>query len=406
MRSILGQYMTPPKLAAFVAAQMRKSDVVIDLAVGDGALLRAVGKKQTGTSLVGFDVDKAMVARSAMTDGISVRHSNGLTARIPKVCDAQRLSAIGNPPFVGESVDPRGWIEKVFPDVSIKKVGDRAEVQFLARALAITRDSGGRVVFVMPIGFADGDRYAQVRASLMRQFKLVKCVEVVGSPFEETEARTVVLVIDPRAAAEYQTEISEFDYMTGTVTPVFKGALMPGVRWDARYHRACQTGRAISSIQLKDLEVSISRGVMSRKDAELRNMPALHTSDLGRAVEGQLRIRAAMSSAGMEKQVVARAGDILLSRTGSRVCWDPVVLAAGAAPITDHVFRIRAPASVRKVVENSFRHPAFVEWLRGMSKGVCATVLTKRELLEMPVFAWPAGADSPGHIVQVPPSNF
>jgi len=406
MRSMLGQYMTPQRLATFVAAQMRKSDVVVDLAVGDGALLRAVGKKLRAASLIGFDVDRSMVARSSQIDRITVRHSNGLTAHVPKVNSTQSLSAIGNPPFVGDSVDPRGWIEKVFPDVSIKKVGDRAEIQFLARALSITRASGGRVVFVMPIGFADGDRYAQVRASLMRQFKVVRCVEVAGAPFDETEARTIVLVIDPQSSARYSTEILEFDCATGIVAPVFKGILEPGVRLDARYHRARQAGRALSSVLLKDLEVLISRGVLSRKDAELRNVSVLHTSDLGKAVEGRLRIRSLGTPSEMQNQVVARAGDILLSRTGSRVCWDPVVLAAGAAPITDHVFRIRAPAPVRQIVENSFRHPAFGDWLKGISKGVCATVLTKRELLEMPVFAWPIDRDSPSHVIQVPSPNF
>ena len=32
-------------------------------------------------------------------------------------------------------------------------------------------------------------------------------------------------------------------------------------------------------------------------------------------------------------------------------------------------------------------HPQFSAWLQGASKGICATVLTKRELLQMPLFA-------------------
>jgi hypothetical protein len=64
-----------------------------------------------------------------------------------------------------------------------------------------------------------------------------------------------------------------------------------------------------------------------------------------------------------------------------------VVVNKGPMPITDHVFRIRAPLAFRKVVEHSFMHPLFETWLSGISKGVCATVITKRELLEMPLFA-------------------
>ena len=62
------------------------------------------------------------------------------------------------------------------------------------------------------------------------------------------------------------------------------------------------------------------------------------------------------------------------------------MMSSGEAAITDHVFRIRASASVRELVYQSLCHPEFSAWLHGASKGVCAAVLTKRELLQMPVF--------------------
>lgn len=51
------------------------------------------------------------------------------------------------------------------------------------------------------------------------------------------------------------------------------------------------------------------------------------------------------------------------------------------------MLRIRAPAKVRRQVIESFMHPAFPAWLASVTKGVCASVVTKRELLKMPLFA-------------------
>jgi hypothetical protein len=387
MKNLLGQFMTPDALAAFVAKQVRPSDVVIDLAAGDGALLSAVSKRSTNAQLIGFDIDKTMVRSAAAKRGISIKCGNGLTARIATSALNGQVTIVGNPPFINGSVDTKGWIRSAFPNLPGKKAIDRVEIQFLARALTMAKATGARVVFVMPVGFADGDTYRHLRTELMYHFKLSRCIEVIGAPFEETEARTVILVIDALTTQRYLTEIAEFDGGSGKVTRIVKQRVEPGVRLDARFHRATRDGKAMASLQLKDIEVSITRGLFSRKDAEMSNVQALHTSDLGNAVEGRIKAQSNLSRKELGKHVVARKGDILLSRTGSRVSWEPVLLDSGFAPITDHVFRIRAHESVRSLVVRSFQHPAFGKWLQGVSKGVCATVLTKRELLEMPLFA-------------------
>lgn len=387
MKNVLGQFMTPDTLATFVAEQVCPSDVIIDLAAGDGALLAAASKRSINAKLIGFDIDRTMVRNAAATRGIPIKCGNGLAARIASSDLNGQVTIVGNPPFINGSVDSKGWIRSAFPNHSGKKAIDRAEIQFLARSLTIAKATGARVVFVMPVSFADGDTYRHLRTELMCNFQLSRCIEVIGAPFEETEARTVVLVIDPLKTQRYLTEIAEFDGSCGKVTRIARQRLQPGVRLDARFHRATRDGMAMTSLQLKDIEVSITRGLFSRKDAEMSNVLALHTSDLGNAIKGRLKAQSNISRREMDKHVVAQKGDILLSRTGSRVSWEPVLLDSGFAPITDHVFRIRAHESVRGLVVRSFQHPAFGKWLKGVSKGVCATVLTKRELLEMPLFA-------------------
>lgn len=392
MNRQLGQFMTPPAIAKLVAKELGQCDVAIDFAVGDGSLLKAVSDLSKGSvQLIGFDIDRKMVlAAQAVLDSAVVRNANGLKAKIAVGSLSGKVGIAGNPPFVGDAIDDSGWVRKAFPDVQGKKGSDRAEIQFLARALVMGRHVGARIAIILPIGFADGDTYRRIRASLMQHYYLLKCIEVVGTPFHDTEARTVVLVIDAGRAKPGMTEICEFDSQTQKVIRVAKKRLTPGDRLDARYHRVQEMAARAGMMQLKDLHVSITRGLYSRKEAELLNVDALHTSDLAKACSGRLVAKSLTGPADSVRHVVAKKGDILLPRTGSRVNWNPVVLHSGCAPITDHVFRIRAPKAVQDLVYQSFTHPSFCTWLRGISKGVCATVLTKRELLEMPVFAWDA----------------
>lgn len=381
----LSQYMTPPKLAALAARELGRCDVVIDFAVGEGALLRAVRNAYRDVEVFGADIDPAMVkvANTMLGDG-SVRRADGLKTRVPKLDGGTTLGVIGNPPYCPLSVDSSRWTRKAFPNLAGKHGADRAEVQFLARALVTARQHVGKVVMIMPIGFADGDFYRKVRVSLMQNYGLTKVIEVGSGIFSDTEARTVILVVDTARTKTDSVKIYDLDRVSRRPRLVCKGPLEAGARLDARYHQAIQRTQAQDYLQLKDLEISVTRGLISNREAVDKNIRVVHTTDLARALDGILPVRdAPIDGVG----VMAMTGDILLSRTGSRVSWSPVVVRGGAVPITDHVFRIRAPAALRKVVYDSFRHPRFPEWLKGISKGVCAAVITKRELMEMPIFA-------------------
>lgn len=386
MKRELGQFMTPDNIARVVARELGPCDAVVDFAVGEGALLKAVAQRaHQQVRLYGFDIDCRRLAQAAEhLPAAHLREGNGLTAKLVNRMNL-RLTCVGNPPFIGATEDGLPWLPKAFKGLTGKLGTDRAEVQFLARALVTARSSGSRVVFLMPIGFADGDIYRRIRALLMEQYQLVKAIEVSGGrTFADTEARIVVLVIDTNGQGNAETEICEMNCSDLTPRRVLKARLAPGTRLDARYHQAMLAG-PIGGPQLKDLDVSIDRGVLSRKEAAELCIQAVHTTDLNRA--RNRKIRSPLHEPTHEGVLTAREGDILLPRTGSRVRWEPVMMSAGEAVITDHVFRIRAPERVRELVYQSLCHPEFNIWLRGASKGVCATVLTKRELLQMPVFA-------------------
>jgi N-6 DNA Methylase len=386
MNKNLGQYMTPVRIANLVAQELGNCETVVDFAAGEGALLKAVSELW-GSKLLGFDIDKSMVTKATQAlVGSDIRRGDGLRSRLPQSRLGGTLGVIGNPPFKGDCPDKHKWLQRAFVGICGKLGQDRSELQFLARSLITARLRGGKVAIVLPISFADGDVYRQLRTLLMTQYKVLRCIEMSGDVFNNTEARTVILVVDTKEMSSGAIEIAEVDPSSNVVHSVCTKILTPGSRLDARFHKAMARMTTQAGPQLQDLKVTIVRGIVSRKEAEFMNISALHTSDLGRAKEGRLAV-SRTTPGGDSRHVVARSGDILLPRTGSRVRWEPVLIESGASPITDHVFRIRAPAAVRKIVLESFKHPAFKDWIHGVSKGVCATVLTKRELMQMPAFA-------------------
>ena len=394
MKKSLGQYMTPEKIARLVASEIGECDALIDFAVGTGELLHEAFKANLKPpQLIGFDIDDSILklAQTRLPE-CALIHGDGLSSRLPRLDKYLKVGVIGNPPYLVnlKKKSRRNWIFEALGKLQNQNGLDRAEVHFLCRSLMTAKRHKGKVVIVMPMSFADGDKYAAIRSAIMEQFHVQKCIELPAGIFIGTEARTALLVIDtvlPHPDQKH-TEICLLEIDQEQPIVVYKNILALGARLDARYYSIA--AKAQVSTVLADLGVSITRGLFSRKFAQDMNFKAIHTSDLERIGQtgGKLDTSSHDGQTFDTKEIITvQSGDILLARTGKRVYWDPILVSSGNAPITDHVFRIRVSEDVRDIVQQSFFHPYFKEWLNATCKGVCATVLTKRELLNMPVFA-------------------
>lgn len=383
-RQRLGQFWTQAELAELIARQLpADTRFVADLAAGDGALLEAVRARSPQARLLGLDIDMAAVeAARERAPGVRFLQADGLSHNlvIPRV----KSAIIANPPFSETpiSLDHRALLDAGLPAAPSNYGPKRLDLLFLSKYLQWARKAGARISILMPCGFADGDMYARYRASLLENYGLIRAIEIPAGLFTSTEARSVLLVIDGAKTRSRRVQIGRY-LPSGVVELIYEGPIVPGERIDARYH----AGKRLIDDRvptLGDIGVEIDRGTFSASEARRREVRAVHTSHLALAKRGCMRL---VEEPIPFDGVGAKVGDILLPRTGTRVVWRPAMVTSGAAPITDHVFRIRAPQNVRQVVHGSFRSELFPQWLESVSKGVCATVLTKRELLEMPAFA-------------------
>lgn len=395
-KDALGQHMTPEPIAKLLAGELRGPITsAVDLAVGDGALLLAIARRWPRATLHGVDCDQLRVIRaSTCDDRLRLRHGDGLTARFPVLRpeQRQRVAVVGNPPFLPAEVTDknRAWLDAAFVGVQSRLGVRRLELVFLARALVEARKRKGLVAMLMPSSFASGVLCGPYRRALLAQYGVAKVISVEGTRFRNTEASTVLLVIDTAMHSTTSIEISRYSPAEGKIV-LHRGSVGVEDRLDARYWSAAKL-RLTGAPTLAECGVDVTRGRYCKADARRMQRAVLHTTDLARLTGPSIELHPLPRDVFDDKDVLAEAGDILLSRTGTRVRWEPVEVKRGVAPITDHVLRIRAPESVRRQVIESFMHPAFSAWLSSVTKGVCASVVTKRELLKMPLFAASASA--------------
>lgn len=394
-KKTLGQFMTPKCVADLLASQVPgHPSSAIDFAAGDCSLLMSLQAIRPGMKLYGFEIDTRIQKKAKkLFPNAHIINRDGLIA-IPRIATIARtgIAVVGNPPFteINPSQNMQKLLLKAFPGLTCKLGRRRSELYFLARSLILAKANHGSVTILMPMGVADGDTYRQYRQILMTQYSLRQVIEIPANAFQSTEARTVLLVIDTNSKGGGNIEIGRYCIATNEVEIVFNGALQPGDRLDARFHEGrMEINPNIPTLQ--DVGVTIVRGRLSRKEAHQKEINVVHTTDLAQASSGKLGINIGNSNPHGKNvgpnTILAKAGDILLSRTGSRVCMKPFLVKFGSHQITDHVFRIRAPKQSKQLVVDAFMHPAFPGWLNSISKGVCATVLTKRELLSMPLFS-------------------
>jgi hypothetical protein len=386
----LGQHMTPETIARLVARSLPSTvRIAVDLAVGDGALLRGLQTRKSPVTLLGVDCD-AHRLEQARTGKVpmQLRHADGLAFPLPRWKQLERgeLAILGNPPFL--AADPQGeharWQELAFDDVRSRHGPRRLEMSFLARALVEARQRRGMVAMLMPSPIAAGLLYEPYRRSLLSNFRVQRVVTIDNTRYRDTEASTVLLVIDASRVGSHQVTIDRFSPSEG-LTRVYRGPIEPGQRLDAGFWSAIDLHRS-GAPTLEQMGVDVTRGRYCKADADRRCHRVLHTTDLSQHQGATIQLPDRVGPS-FRDDVLAETGDILLSRTGSRVRWEPVIVAGGTAPITDHVLRIRSPELVRDRVARSFQHPAFPTWLESVTKGVCASVITKRELLQMPIFS-------------------
>ncbi|EKN6174735.1 methyltransferase domain-containing protein, partial [Yersinia enterocolitica] len=156
-RKKLAQYYTDASLGQRLVSMLPpdlKLENVVDLGVGEGALLFEISKKYPDAKLYGFDIDPNNIENVNDNSNIISFNGDSTTRTVyelaKKLCSGFDL-IIGNPPFC--SIENTAYITELLKEINLKpktrKV--RAEITFIFQGLNLLRD-GGVLAFILPDG--------------------------------------------------------------------------------------------------------------------------------------------------------------------------------------------------------------------------------------------------------------
>ena len=97
------------------------------------------------------------------------------------------------------------------------------------------------------------------------------------------------------------------------------------------------------------------------------------------------KIKVNLKNSPVFDDIFAEPGDILIARVGKRCIGKVTMVNSGKRVISDCVYRLRAPKKYRYRMFSYLISVKGQQWLRVVAHGVCAQVISKRDLLHFPL---------------------
>lgn len=155
---------------------------------------------------------------------------------------------------------------------------------------------------------------------------------------------------------------------------------------DYDFHKGARWAASPQSLSLQDVNAEVLRGHLSSAEAKRVSYPVFHTCDFSGETGAGLHLPAQRTPQGTcGRQIMAGPGDILMARVDRLLHRKIAHVVEGYAAITDCIFRVRVPAEVRPRVLDALSSTAGGSVLASVARGVSARMISKRELLRVPL---------------------
>jgi predicted RNA methylase len=385
----LGQIFTPQPIAKLLVASLPVTHNsirhVIDLGAGNGALALAVieSHKDATALLVEIDPQYVKSLLNSMPSHISVIEANALDSSW-KLNSTPDL-IVSNPPYGAISLTSelkKTLIESGL-DVPFNGKWARGDAAFTARAWSISKQ-GVNLGLIVASPMIRDSAYRPLREKLVSQLKELCVTKLDEYTFPNVEVRAFLLT-GQRAINRRRKVLLRKSSIDGTIIDEMEVSWNKAVvNLDIDYHRTLErlglTGK--SAIEtLGSIGVSIARGSRSQKEFERLGLPAFHTTDFSEH-ESDIVLNGAYHG-----YKIARPGDILIPRVGSRCLIKQARVREGEGLFTDCIFRLSVPRRAHTNVWKTISSAFGAEWRLANASGNCAKHLTIQALLGMPLLS-------------------
>jgi tRNA1(Val) A37 N6-methylase TrmN6 len=351
---------------------------IIDLSAGEGALLDIVQERFSNVKIVGVDIDLGNIKKLKGNGFYDIHLADSTTQEgigIARKASQNYCLALGNPPFKRIKITP--YIRDVLRDFDIFLSGStvRAEVIFLLQSFNLLKD-GGVLAFILPDGILTNSTFKKIRELMCSKMNLLSVCEVPASIFSGTEARTHILIAQKSPPTPFII-LSKMDTINKDISISREQFCQRG---DYKYY---SLPIPINTIKLEKLCSHILRG-QSKYDAKITSLPLIHTTSLKKRIQ---KFSNDITFKEGEGDFLAREGDIVLARVGTRSIGDFGIVIKGVFRVSDCIIIIRpANNEFSRDIISTLQSDFGISWLKSVAKGVGALHITLDEIKKLPVF--------------------
>ena len=385
----IGQYFTAQPVSDMMVSlfQQDTPNRVIDLGVGHGSLLYAAYNRYNKADFYAADIDKKVISKiSEQLPFVNALHIDGLSKGLSKQMKLKIGSvdiAVCNPPYyrLDKTTELKDLFNKIGLKNSTKLIKFTSDIVFLAQNLQMLK-KGGELGIILPDSAFTGHEFAVLREDLLTNHNIRGIIQLPDKIFKKTEARTHILLMEKCGPIQKRIPIyqSDFSGNIGEAVNISADDLL--YRMDHSYYAWKELNKYSDDIMtLGDLNVAIKRGHKTKKYLQGKNIPFFHTTSFPSDIKTKINLK----NSPVFDDVSTEPGDILIARVGKRCIGKVAMVNSGNQVISDCVYRVRAPKKHRSRIFRELISDKGQQWLRIIAHGVCAQVISKRDLLHFPL---------------------
>lgn len=386
----LGRYYTIENFSKLLINQFSNEmpKNIIDLGVGGGSLLRAAIERWIDASYFAADVDeKSILKIRTELPFVNTFHFNTLRDEVSKKLKLKKGNvdiAICNPPFL--KIKNQISYDSLFQEANLldckrlKRL--TSDIIFLAKNLQLLKKCG-ELGIILPDSLITGKEFILLRQAILKEHDLKAIIELPEKIFTKTEALTHILIIEKDVIGNNKSPLFLANKSGQIINKIEVDKNSLCERMDFKYHLWKKKLKVLKYPKfLGDLKIEIKRGTYTHKDLKALDKYFIHTTQIKNKKCNQCLNNSILEN---KKYLLTQKGDILLSRVGRGCIGKVCMISRGKVPISDCVYRIRVPKKYRQQVWNSLISDNGQSWLKANSHGVCAKVISKGDLLKLPL---------------------
>jgi len=366
--------------------------LILDMGVGDGSLTKAAIRRWSEANYIAIDLDQRNCdAMQGFSSRLRIIREDGLKPNLNESLKIKVGSvdvAICNPPY--QKIKAHKSQEIIFTRANLNSCINNknitSDIVFLANNLSLLKENG-YLGIILPDGLLTRADLQNLRADLLYNHTLKYIIQLPDKIFNKTEARTHIIILS-KGKSQYSKVTLLLANSRGEYTDqieIQKEYLVE--RMDFNFHKWKLLNK-IKGITFGDIKVEITRGSFTHKELKEMDIEYFHTIHFNNNIFLNFNKR----ENNWKNKIFAESGDILMARVGKRCAGKLAIIEHGSSILSDCVYRIRVPELYRKIAWDLLNSNFGRDWIKVHSHGVCAQVISKKDLLNFPVFLNLTGA--------------